>query len=148
MSDDVESDEPERVLLTDEDEYLFRQVLLPLRDGRPSWEAFKGRKDEVWQVSVDREARCPSAEEAYTRYTAGGARSNGVVATSVGALSDQLVVTYEDELEDNPAHCMYDLATLSSGGSVSHSVRERICVRLYELSLTYDKHPPYLPANP
>lgn len=144
--DEAKQGPDSRVKLTDRDERLFRQVLLPLRDGRPSWENFKGRKHEDWQVSVDRQSRCPSAEAAYDRYTAQGARSHGVLATSVGALDDELVESYEAPLVGNQAHCQYDLAILTTGQRLSHGRRERICVKLHKDAIADEDHPPYLPS--
>jgi hypothetical protein len=143
MTNEGDSDGDGRVYLAD-DELLFRQVLLPLRDGRPSWETFKGRKADDWQVSVDREALCDSPQNAYSAYTAGGANSYGTLATSVSDLDGHGVGVYEKPEDDNPAHCQYDLRLKRDGAVITNGGRERICVDLFDRAMGDDR-PRFMP---
>lgn len=128
----------------DDEELLFRQVLLPLRDGRPSWETFKGRRSADWQVSVDREALCATPQAAFNAYTAGGANSFGALATSVEDLGTHGVGAYEQPEDDNPAHCQYDLRLKRDGTAITYGGRERICADLLDRAMSDDR-PRFMP---
>jgi hypothetical protein len=128
----VTDDEPQpvagdapRAFLTEGDEHLFRQITLPLSNGRPTWEVFKGRKDDDWQVSVDRNSLCATPAEALQRYVEHGATSHGVLSTTVGRLWGHNVGSYAMPEADKLAHCHYDLATLLTGKDISHGARTR-----------------------
>lgn len=144
MTEDQGEEQPRNLL--QEDELLYRQISLPLREGRPSWEVFKGRKDEGWQVSVDRSSMVDSQEATYLRHTDKGATSHGVLAVSTGELTQVQVHAYTAEEDDNPAHCQYDLKILATGTTISHGQREKICSRLLEWALDQDR-PKYLPPH-
>jgi len=139
-------DDAPREVLTEAEELLYRQIALPLREGRPSWEVFKGRKDEDWQVSVDRESLVDDMKASFDRHTEDGATSHGVVAVSVGDLEERLVEAYSKPLPENPAHSQYDLQTLNTGANVSHGVREKICVTLLDKALAPGR-PQYFPPS-
>ena len=136
---DAQGDVQEREVLVDQAELLYRQIALPLRNGRPTWEIFKGRKEEAWQVSVDRASLAEGLEASYLRHTDRGATSHGVLAVSVEELAQNLVEAYSAPSDENPSHCQYDLQTLTSGDPISHGQREKICSQLLEYALSNDR---------
>ncbi|MFI5297922.1 MAG: hypothetical protein ACHREM_07465 [Polyangiales bacterium] len=116
--------------LTDDDEFLFRQVHPTfVRDGRPSSQAFRPTPKDEGKLSVARGA-LTTAEDAYTLHTQRrGLASAGSWAVTVGECREQALVAVEDPIESSadavvdPAHALVDFAQVSKSQAEAKGAR-------------------------